>query len=201
MIDDVLSVWFGSSWLEYIAAATGLIAVILTIRRSVWYYLFGIPSVIIYTYLFYQWQLYSETLLYAYYFVMLCLGLRWWLRGREASGLVAIVATPLREGLALIVGVVAGTAALGGFMATQTDADLPWLDATTTVMALAGQYLQSARRLETYAVWAVVNILSIAMFSLKGKEPTMWLYAIFLALSFVGMIAWWRAWRARRAEG
>jgi len=197
MVEDVLQVWFGSSWLEYIAAGTGLIAVILTIARSVWYYVFGIPSVIIYAYLFYEWRLYSEMILYGYYFVMLSLGVRWWLAGRGESGRVRLAATPRREGAALIGGVAVGILALGGFMSTRTDADLPWLDATTTVIAVAGQYLQSARRVETYYVWAVVNVLSIVLFNLKGAEPTMYLYGVFLALSVVGIVTWTRAWRLR----
>ncbi len=194
-VTDFLMQMFGSSRLEWIAAALGFIAVVLTIRRSVWNYLFGIPCVIIYAHLFLEWQLYSQAILYVYYIGMLYAGFYWWMRGRSAEGLVVIERTATGEFVLLCLATVAGVAALGHFMATQTDARLPYLDAATTVIAAFGQYLQSRRRVETYAVWFVVNILSIGLFALSGNPPTALLYGIYLILSMIGLSVWVRAWR------
>ncbi|MEM9147424.1 MAG: nicotinamide riboside transporter PnuC [Pseudomonadota bacterium] len=186
----------GSSLLEWTGAALGFIAVVLTIRRSVWNYLFGIPCVIIYAWLFYEWQLYSQVLLYIYYIGMLAAGVYWWLNGRAADGLVVIERSPTGEFLALVVAVGLAIPALGWLMETQFGARLAFLDAATTCIAAGAQYLQSRRRVETYAVWMLVNVLSILLFYQSGNPPTMALYAIYLALSVWGVVAWTRAWRS-----
>ena len=197
-MQDFILGMVGSSRLEWIAAFLGLVAVILTIRRTVWTYLFGIPCVIIYAELFYQWQLYSQAILYVYYIVMLYLGFYWWMSRRGDDGLVVIERTPILELVALVAITAGGVYALGWFMATQTDARLPWLDASTTVIAAAAQYLQSRHRVETYIVWTAVNLLSLALFYYSGNAPTMALYAIYLVLAVIGVVAWLRAWGARR---
>lgn len=185
----------GSSWLEWFGAATGFIAVVLTVRRSLWSYLFGIPCVVVYTYLFWTWQLYSQTLLYAYYIPMLFYGLYAWFRRRDSDGRVLIERTSGGEAAVLAALVVVCVPALGWVMDTQTDARFPYLDAATTVIAGAAQYLQSRRRVATYYVWALVNVLSMWLFFQTGNAPTLVLYGIYLALSVWGMIAWTRAWR------
>jgi nicotinamide mononucleotide transporter len=195
-MQDFIFGMIGSSRLEWIAAFLGLVAVILTIRRSVWSYLFGIPCVIIYAHLFYEWKLYSQTILYVYYIAMLYAGFHWWMSHRDAEGKVIVVRTPPLELAAVVALTGGGVYALGSFMET-TDARLPWLDAATTVIAAAGQYLQSRRRVETYVVWSVVNVLSMALFWLSGNPPTMVLYGIYLVLSVIGILAWTRAWREK----
>ncbi|MGF1502555.1 MAG: nicotinamide riboside transporter PnuC [Paracoccaceae bacterium] len=196
-MDEFLLGMVGSSRLEWIGAFTGFVAVVLTIRRSVWSYLFGIPCVIIYAHLFIEWQLYSQAILYAYYIVMLFLGFHWWRTHQDSEGLVILERTKFAALAPLVIvtgGLVYG---LGWVMDTQTDARLPYLDAATTVIAGFAQYLQSRRRVETYYVWTVVNLLSIALFYFSGNPPTMALYAIYLALSVWGIAAWTRAWREK----
>jgi len=196
-MQDFIFGMIGSSRLEWIAAFLGFVAVVLTIRRSVWNYLFGIPCVIIYAHLFIEWKLYSQAILYGYYIVMLFAGFHWWRTHQDDEGKVVLERTKLRALIPMIVLTGAGVYALGSFMESQTDARLPWLDASTTVIAAFGQYLQSRRRVETYFVWSVVNILSMALFWLSGNPPTMVLYGIYLVLSVIGMVVWTRAWREK----
>ena len=188
----------GNTALEWTAAALSILGVVLTIRRSLWSYAFGIPGVALYAWIFYEGRLYSEALLYVYYFAMLTLGVRWWLQGRASDGLVVIEETPPRERLLLAALTLAAALGLGAAMARFTDADIPFLDAGTTAMALAAQYLQSRRRVETYPLWAVYNAISIGVMYYKGWIPTMAVYGVFLALSFWGLAAWARAYRAGR---
>lgn len=186
----------GNSAVEWTAAALSIAGVVLTIRRSVWSYLFGIPGVALYAWIFYEGRLYSEALLYVYYLVMLSVGVRWWLQGRASDGRVVIEETPGGERLLLLGLTVAAAAALGFVMATWTNADIPYVDAGTTAMALTAQYLQSRRRVETYPLWAVYNAISIGVMVYKGWIPTAAVYGVFLALSFAGLAAWSRAFRS-----
>ncbi|MEO5671467.1 MAG: nicotinamide mononucleotide transporter, partial [Ramlibacter sp.] len=48
---------------------------------------------------------------------------------------------------------------------------------------------------ENWAVWIVVNVVSVGLFAYKGLWLTVGLYSVFIALSVVG----WQAWRQKLA--
>jgi nicotinamide mononucleotide transporter len=85
--------------------------------------------------------------------------------------------------------------ATGLFLKTFTDTDVPWWDAFPTAVSLVGQFLLGRKFIENWAVWIVVNVVSVGLFAYKGLWLTAALYTVFIALSVVG----WRAW-ARRLQ-
>ncbi len=80
--------------------------------------------------------------------------------------------------------------ATGLFLRHTTDTDVPWWDAFPTAGSVIGQWLLGRKHVETWAVWIVVNVVSVALFAYKGLWLTVLLYAVFIALSWQG----WRAW-------
>lgn len=54
-----------------------------------------------------------------------------------------------------------------------------------------GQFLLGRKFIENWAVWIVVNAVSVGLFTYKGLWLTVGLYTLFIALSVFG----WRAWR------
>jgi nicotinamide mononucleotide transporter len=78
----------------------------------------------------------------------------------------------------------------GWFLKTYTDTDVPWWDAFPTAVSLVGQFLLGRKFIENWAVWIVVNVVSVGLFAYKGLWLTVALYAMFIALSAVG----WRTW-------
>lgn len=77
------------------------------------------------------------------------------------------------------------------FLMHFTDTDVPWWDGLVTALSLVGQYLLGRKYLENWAVWLVVNTLSIGLFAYKSLWLTVLLYAIFAVMSVVG----WRTWK------
>jgi nicotinamide mononucleotide transporter len=76
-----------------------------------------------------------------------------------------------------------------------TDTDVPWWDALPTAGSVVGQVLLARKRIENWAVWALVNVVSVGLFAWKQLWLTAVLYALFTVLSCLG----WRAW-ARRMQ-
>ncbi len=68
--------------------------------------------------------------------------------------------------------------------------NLAQYEATVSVI---GQVLLGRKVLENWAVWLLVNLVSVGLFAWKSLWLTAVLYALFAALSIVG----WRAWRRR----
>ena len=62
--------------LELLATITGIVSVIFAILRRIWVYPVGIISTGLYTYLLFQWGLYGDMLINAYYTIMSLYG--WW---------------------------------------------------------------------------------------------------------------------------
>ena len=65
-----------------------------------------------------------------------------------------------------------------------------WLRGTGTMDGPCGQWLLARKYQENWAVWIIVNIVSVALFAFKGYWLTVVLYALFIPLSVMG----WRAW-------
>ncbi len=146
--------------IEIPATVLGLTNVYLIIRRNIWNYPFGLAMVVLYAKIFYDYKLYSDALLQVYYVGIQLYGWWYWLRGRQPDGLIT-VARLAHGQRALTAGIiVVGAAGLGWFMASNTDASVPYWDATTTVMSLMAQFLLSRRCIENWVLWIAVEIIT-----------------------------------------
>jgi nicotinamide mononucleotide transporter len=66
----------------------------------------------------------------------------------------------------------------------------PFLDALTTVASLIALFMTGRKLLESWWVWIAVNIVYIGLYVYKGLLLTAVLYAIFAALSVIGLLNW-----------
>lgn len=175
---------------EAFAVVTGLACVILTVRQNIWCWPIGIISVILYIAVFYDARLYSDMGLQVVYIFMQIYGWRNWLHGGVDNGELAVSRlTPLSAGAWIAVAVM-GSYSLGYGMSSYTNADLPYVDSTATTMSLVAQWLMSRKVLESWLIWITVDVISVAMYLVKGLYMTTGLYAVFLALAASGFLAW-----------
>ena len=79
-------------------------------------------------------------------------------------------------------------------------ADLPTLDATTTIMSFAAQFLMMRRRLESWVLWIVVDVIAIGLYWYKDVPFVALLYLIFLINAVYGFIAWRKAMQQPEVE-
>lgn len=181
------------AWLtdiEIWATVFGLACVALTVRQNIWCWPTGLVMVSLYIAIFWQARLYSDMGLQVVYVFMQLYGWWYWLNpGPEKAELPVTRLRPVEWGVWFSVALV-GTVGLGGLMATQTDADLPFWDATTTVLSLIAQWLMATKRLESWLFWIVVDVLAIGIYWVKDLHPTAVLYAVFLVLATIGFFAW-----------
>lgn len=196
MLDFVISM-FGARPVEWIAAACGLINVLLIVRRSVWNYPFGFAMVVLYFFIFRDYRLYSDAALQIYYVVIQTYGVWYWLRGQGDDGRITVVPLPRARFLTYlgITGVV--WLVIAALMARYTDAAAPWQDAAVAALSVLAQFLLSRRNLESWLIWITVDLLAIELFFSRGMMPTAALYVIFLGLAIAGWFQWRAAPRAR----
>lgn len=178
------------STIEIIATLSGLACVILTIRQNIWCWPTGLLMVTLYIVIFYQAKLYSDMGLQVIYVGLQIYGWYYWLHGgTEKSKLPVRAIGPIHfAGWLIAAGVL--TVALGYTMHTQTDASLPYWDATTTVLSLTAQVLMAKKILESWLLWITVDVLAIGIYAVKDLHLTAGLYAVFLVLAILGFFAW-----------
>jgi nicotinamide mononucleotide transporter len=182
-----------TSWLEVAAVLLGLAMVLCNIREIHWGWPLAIASSLLYFALFWRSKLYGDAALQIFFVVVALWGWLQWLRGKRPDGSALRVTRLTPQGLTTVLAACALLwPATGLFLKTYTDTDVPWWDAFPTAVSVVGQFLLGRKYLENWAVWIVVNVVSVGLFAYKGLWLTVGLYAVFIVLSVVG----WRAWQA-----
>ena len=178
------------NYYEIVAVVFGLISVLLTIKEKIWCWPTGIISVSFYIIVFYEAKLYAEMGLQVVFIALQIYGWHEWLRGgpRRAGLHVARSSASLLAALSLIA--IIGIAAMGWLLKSRTDASLPFLDSTVTVLSLVAQWMLAKKLIENWLIWIAVDVLSIGIYFYKSLYFSTVLYATFLALATLGLIEW-----------
>jgi len=180
------------TWTELIAVSLSVWMVVCNMRVQVLAWPLALLSSLLYFWLFWDGKLYGEASLQLLFASLAVWGWWQWLRGRSEDGSALQVRRLSLRGLiiALTVTLLAWPA-LGLFLKQYTDTSLPFWDAFPTVASLLGQWLLGRKYQENWAVWIVVNVVSVSLFAFKGYWLTVLLYAVFIPMSVAG----WRAWQ------
>jgi nicotinamide mononucleotide transporter len=182
--------------IEIAAVILGLLSVYFTVKQNIWCWPTGLAMVVLYVYIFYNAKLYSDMGENLIYIVLQLHGWWFWVYGRKRlknQKTVPITRLQVRQWLICTGVIIAGTAVLGYSMATYTDADLPYLDAFTTVMSLTAQWLLNKKILETWVLWIIVDVFALGIYWYKDLHLTTGLYAVFLGLAIMGLIEWYNS--------
>ncbi|MFT5725026.1 MAG: nicotinamide mononucleotide transporter [Bacteroidia bacterium] len=177
------------SVLEWIVFTLNVVFLVLLIRENIWCWVFGIVASALSVSLFYQAQLYSETLLYSVYVV---LGLYAWITWHRNS--LKQQMPILKKGsqfhlIAIVIGI-AVWSLLGFFFMLYTDSKLPWADAFTTAFAFVATYLEAKKILHHWVYWIVVNLFSIWLYQSRDLPILAMMMLMFGIFSVAGLLIW-----------
>lgn len=180
--------------LEILATFTGVLSVIFAIFKRIWVYPVGIISTVLYTYLLFQWGLYGDMLINAYYTIMSLYGWWTWLRigfdkhenNLKIESVVTQMISCLVGGFVLVMAIY-----YVKFGSLQNIPFINWLDAICTSLFLVAMFLMAHKRIENWLFWIAGNTLAIYLFYAKGYTITSIQYVVFLILAIIG----WGKWR------
>ncbi|WP_155374641.1 nicotinamide riboside transporter PnuC [Catellatospora vulcania] len=188
------------TWAEVLGFGTGVLNVWLLVRQNIANWAVGIVNVLLLLVVFVTYGLYADAGLQVVYVALGLLGWWQWLRGGERGGRLEVSRTTRAEWAVLAVAGVAATAGLWLLLDRVTDSTVPLADALTTVLSLAATYLQTRKKLESWWIWIVADLIYIPLYLYKDLWLTGALYVVFLGLCVAGLLAWQNALRARVAE-
>ena len=182
---------------EVLGFALALLMVGCSIRELHWSWPLAIASSVLYFFVFRDSQLYAQAGLQLVFALLGFWGWRQWLqRDPEQRPVRVIQRLPLKGWWLMACALAMLWPSLAWLLMHYTDSDVAWWDALPTALSLIGQALLGRKYLENWAVWLVVNVISVGLFAYKGLWLTCALYALFVVLSLAG----WRQWHARLRE-
>ncbi len=210
----IVSDWISNNYIELFGAVTGILYVMLEIRQNIWLWPVGIITSAVYIWVFFTGKLYADMGLQGYYLVISVLGWYWWVKGSElrAKGTgQKIIDSPFEGGqgdvtslieklkvtrLKLNTGIILGVVFLLLFflmwfaLDRLTDSPVPAGDSFITSLSIIATWMLARKIYEHWFLWIVVNIAAAALFFTRGLYPTVILYIVYCAMSFVGLVEW-----------
>jgi nicotinamide mononucleotide transporter len=202
MDDLIQTITREMSRLEIFAAVITLIAVYLAVRANIWTWPFGIVSVLLYGYIFYNYRLYSSTGLQLLYFLpMQFYGWWMWLRGGPQQDNDLPVTTLSLRARLLGAGINLPMTLILGYGMGLLGAAVSYADALATSLSIVAQFLMARKQIECWVIWILVNTLYV-FYILPSQKlyATMGLYAILLGLALMGLLQWLKIMREQSSE-
>ncbi|GAA5144066.1 nicotinamide riboside transporter PnuC [Thalassotalea piscium] len=192
---DIVHYYANLPLVEWLAVISSLLYVILAANNNIWCWPAALVSTTLYTVIFYEFYLWSDSLLQVYYFAMAIYGWICW-REHTANGnekpLLAINQKTIGFHIKaiLICGVI--SLLVGWLMANFTPTHFPYLDAVTTIFALFATYLVTQKVVENWLYWIAIDFVSIYLYIEKALIPTAFLFGFFVVFATYGYFKWRR---------
>jgi nicotinamide mononucleotide transporter len=183
------------SFIEILAALSGIISVWFSRKASIWVYPTGLIPTVFYIWISYDAQLIGEAVVNLYYTIMSLYGWYNWLRRDEKHELIVQVSRSNRTGWMLQLSFFTSTylvlfLSLNYLKEAFFPGAIPWADALASAAAFTGMWLMTRKKLESWIWWIITNMASMPLYYSKGYIFTAVYYFILLILAILGYIEW-----------
>lgn len=179
------------SWAELLGFITGAACVALSARRSVANFPVGIANAAFFLILFASARLWADSGLQLVYIVLGFAGWWQWLYGNTRRTPLDVRSAGPRHIAACLVAVGVLTAVLYPLLRAVQDS-APFLDALTTSLSLAAQWLLNGKWIQTWYFWMAADCIYVPLYLSRGLNLTAIVYVVFLALCVMGLRSWSR---------
>ncbi|PJZ44232.1 nicotinamide riboside transporter PnuC [Leptospira brenneri] len=195
------------SLIEFLGTSSGLVCVYLASRNHILTWPLGIFNSICFFFLFFQIQLYSDMLLQIYFFGSSIYG--WSVWRKRTGAYIKIQSLGKTKNILLLVSIILGTYVLGEITSRlplwipkifeKPPVFLYW-DAFTTVASIIANFLLAQRKLESWFLWVFVDVVCIAIYSLKEIPFVTLEYIVFLLIAFYGCYHWYKEYKQNHSN-
>lgn len=184
------------SFIELVATLFGFLSVYLASRANIHTWSTGIVNELFLFILFYQVHLYADMLLQVYFFGVTIMGWYNWKKQGEIN-FVSVLSMKKRVSLGLLV--IAGTIVLGSVLSEihellpayfPVKAAFPFVDSAILSGSIAATVLLAGRKIETWYIWILIDLISTILFLKKGLYFLGLEYGLFLGLASYGLLNW-----------
>lgn len=182
------------NWLDFIGACLSLTCTyyFTTIERAAW--AIGALAIILNSILYYQKGIYGSLFLEGVYFISMIWG--WFEWGRKQDTRLRPV-TFLKNNFIVALGIIAviGICVVSFILKTYTDSNVPYIDATITVLSLIAQFLLCIKVIHCWILWFIVDALVVGLHIYKGIPFHSALHFVYLIFAILGFYRWYQVYR------
>lgn len=189
--------------LECVAVVFGIFSVVYSKKNSILVYPTGIINTFIYVYLLFQWDLYGDMIINAYYFSMSIYGWMLWSRKDSAHhNLLKISSMNTKDYLISALIFIFSVIFVSGVYAYDDKFTYWWayVDTFITGLFFVGMWLLARRKVENWLFLIAGDVIAIPLFFLKGYTLTSILNIVLTIIAIYGYIAWKRILLSERQE-
>jgi nicotinamide mononucleotide transporter len=179
-----------SPW-ALVSGMLGICSVVLGAQGNILTFIFGFAQVVTYTYLCVLQRFYAEIAINIYYFFTMIYGVYCW-RRRLSDNTLQVQTRRLSRNIFPImsVAILLLSVLTGWLLQRYTDDPQPYLDAFTTVPAIAAQILMVMAYREQWYLWLIVDVLAMIMWLRAENYCMAAQYAFWCANCVYGYIQW-----------
>jgi nicotinamide mononucleotide transporter len=177
---------FNWSIIESIAVFFSILYVLLAAKESIWCWAAAAISVVLYIYICYNAQLYPETGLQIFYFIMAIIGYYMW----NKQGKEKIKQWSEIKHLLIILSGAILTFLMGFYFSTYTNSQLPIIDSFTTVFSIIANYMVIKKVVGNWLYWIVIDAVSVYLYFSRDLHLTSLLFIAYTFIAIFGYFAW-----------
>lgn len=179
--------------ISLVSGMLGICSVVLGAQGNILTFVFGFAQVATYTYLCCVERFYAEIAINIYYFITMIYGVYCW-RNRLSNNSLQVQTRRLSIKLIawgmLLIALFSWLT--GWLLARFTDDPQPYMDAFTTVPAIAAQLLMVLAYREQWYLWLVVDVLAVVMWFRADNYCMAAQYIFWCVNCIYGYIQWTR---------
>lgn len=181
--------------LEFIATIFGIFSVVYSKKNNILVYPTGLISTAIYVYLLFQWHLYGDLIINAYYFYMSIYGWLLWSRkdstNHDLLKITTMTASDRTKSAAIFFAAIIGVSIIYIYFNKFTYW-WAYIDTFITGLFFVGMWLMAKRKIENWLFLIAGDIIAIPLFFLKGYTLTSILNIVLTIIAIFGYLSWKR---------
>jgi len=176
--------------IESIAVITAIVYLLLAAKEDLKCWYAAIISSSLYFYIMLNVGLLMEAFLQIFYIAMAIFGWYQWKKTTINNESLNISTWNKATHILAVTTVIILSILIGQFLDTNTNAELPFLDAFTTFGAIVTTYMVAMKILENWIYWFVIDSISIYLFITRELYLTSILFLIYLVIIVFGYFRW-----------
>jgi nicotinamide mononucleotide transporter len=199
------------SWVELIATLAGIAAVWLAAREHIANWPVGIINIIFSFFLFFKTGFYSDAFLQIFFFITNVYGWFLWSRRdkKTAEILVKVSFLPRFQQVATALAILVASVAFGSIVNRlhewypslfPVEAAFPYADSLVMMMSIAGNILLMVKKIESWILWVLVDIIAPILYFQKGIYLITIEYLVFLGLALFALWNWLNIYKKQQSS-
>ncbi|MDR1169824.1 MAG: nicotinamide riboside transporter PnuC [Prevotellaceae bacterium] len=191
-------------FLEIIASILSFLCILFAVREKIWTFPTGMISTTMYFFVFFMQRVYSSMTLQIMFFAFNAYGLyKWTHPGKKdvakPDNTLAVTVLTL-HGIILVTAIIAVLTLTLGYVMSNLHNWLPslfpdeakcvYIDTAILSASLVAQYLMATKKLENWAIWFLVDVVSAPFYFFTVGWATGILYFIFIFTAVMGWMEW-----------